>query len=105
MARTANKKGKKDDWPPAELVAQSVAQAKALRKQAKKGGLRFEAYLPSRLAVWLLGLVERGLFLDPDEAASIPLFNCSVGARSSGSRLLAMLGVGLRVAPVQLRAP
>src|SRR5580692_1523582 len=44
-------------WPGAAKRVKNVAQAKALRKQARKGGLRFEAYLPSPLALWLLGLI------------------------------------------------
>ena len=32
------------------------------------GGLRFDAYLPPRLADWLLGHIERGTFTDPSEA-------------------------------------
>ncbi|MEG8221387.1 CopG family transcriptional regulator [Sphingomonas sp. HH69] len=44
------------------------AQAKALREQARAGGLRFEAYLTGDQADWLLERVERGLFHDPSEA-------------------------------------
>ncbi|MGZ0075224.1 CopG family transcriptional regulator (plasmid) [Sphingobium limneticum] len=43
-------------------------QAKALREQARAGGLRFEAYLPGELADWLLQRVEGGMFVDPSEA-------------------------------------
>lgn len=43
-------------------------QAKALREQARAGGLRFEAYLPPALADWLLARIERGMFADPSEA-------------------------------------
>ena len=43
-------------------------QAKALREQARAGGLRFEAYLPPALADWLLDHIERGMFADPSEA-------------------------------------
>ncbi len=43
-------------------------QAKALREQARAGGLRFEAYLPGSMADWLLERVERGMFVDPSEA-------------------------------------
>jgi antitoxin ParD1/3/4 len=62
-----------DVWPTAEEKAKNIAQAKALREQAKKGGLRFEAYLPSDLAEWLLGLIERGVFVDPSEAVFVIL--------------------------------
>jgi len=50
-----------------------MAQAKALREQARKGGLRFEAYLPSGLADWMLDMIERGIFTDPSEAVFVIL--------------------------------
>jgi antitoxin ParD1/3/4 len=34
-----------------------------LREQASKGGLRFEVFLPSGLAEWVLDFVERGVFV------------------------------------------
>jgi hypothetical protein len=60
-------------WPTAEQKEACVAQAKALRKQAAEGGLRFEAYLPPKLAEWLLGRIEKGVFLDPREAVFVLL--------------------------------
>ena len=51
----------------------ATAQARALREQARKGGLRFEAYLPPGLADWLLDLIERGVFADPSDAVFIIL--------------------------------
>src|SRR3546814_19256273 len=42
-------------------------QAKALREQARAGGLRFEAYLPPALADWLLERIERRTFADPGQ--------------------------------------
>jgi antitoxin ParD1/3/4 len=48
-------------------------QARALRPQAAAGGLRFEAYLPSELANWLLDRIERGVFADPSEAVFVIL--------------------------------
>ena len=60
-----------NDWPSAEMKASSIAQAKALREQAKQGGLRFEAYLPPRLAEWLLGVIEEGTFISPSEAVFV----------------------------------
>lgn len=48
-------------------------QAKALRETARKGGLRFEAYLPPRLAEWMLDMIERGIFTDPSEAVFVIL--------------------------------
>jgi len=62
-----------NEWPSAEEKAKSVAQAIALKERAKVGGLRFSVYLPPRLAEWLLGLVEKGTFLDPSEAAFVLL--------------------------------
>jgi hypothetical protein len=50
-----------------------MIQAKALREQARKGGLRFEAYLPSGLADWMLDMIERGIFTDPSEAVFVIL--------------------------------
>jgi antitoxin ParD1/3/4 len=50
-----------------------IEQAKALREQARAGGLRFEAYLPSGLAEWLLEQIERGVFIDPSEAVFVML--------------------------------
>ena len=60
-------------WPTAEQKEACVAQAKALRKQAAEGGLCFEAYLPPQLAEWLLGRIEKGVFLDPREAVFVLL--------------------------------
>lgn len=48
-------------------------QARALRIQAREGGLRFDAYLPSQLADWLLDMIERGIFRDPSEAVFVIL--------------------------------
>lgn len=62
-----------DTWPDAEMEARSIAQAQALRVQAREGGLRFEAYLPPELADWLLGLIEQGVFHDPSEAVFVML--------------------------------
>jgi hypothetical protein len=57
------------DRRAAEEREAAIAQAKALREQARAGGLRFDAYLPPSLADWLLGLIESGVFADPSEAA------------------------------------
>src|ERR1700722_12571039 len=50
-----------------------IEHAKALREQARAGGLRFEAYIPPALAEWLLDQVERGVFGDPGEAVFVML--------------------------------
>jgi antitoxin ParD1/3/4 len=60
-----------DEWPSAQEKAKNIAQAKALGGQAEQGGLRFSAYLPPELAGWLLGLIEKGIFHDPSEAAFV----------------------------------
>jgi hypothetical protein len=46
-------------WDSPEAEAARIAQAEALRDQAGKGGLRFEAYLPPDLAEWLLDIRAR----------------------------------------------
>ncbi|CAH2783374.1 MAG: hypothetical protein CBARDCOR_3617 [uncultured Caballeronia sp.] len=42
--------------------AHAVEQASRLRDQAAKGSLKFEAYLPPSLALWLLDQIERAGF-------------------------------------------
>ena len=59
------------EWPDPADKAHAVEQAKQLRDQAAKGGLRFEAYLPPSLALWLLDRIEQGKFLDPSEAVFV----------------------------------
>lgn len=57
-------------------VAERRAGAKhaaALKAQATAGGLRLEAFLPSDLALWLLDLIEKGMFKDPSEAVFVML--------------------------------
>jgi hypothetical protein len=54
--------------PLAVLREAGIAQAIAIREQARAGGLRFEAYLPPALADWLLDQIEGGMFVDPSEA-------------------------------------
>ncbi|MGO9170770.1 MAG: hypothetical protein ACLP7P_02225 [Rhodomicrobium sp.] len=61
------------DWRTAEDRASDIAQAKALREQASQGGLRFEVYLPSSLAEWVLDFVQLGVFTDPSEAVFVIL--------------------------------
>jgi Arc/MetJ-type ribon-helix-helix transcriptional regulator len=62
-----------DNWDSPEGKAKRIAQAQALRDQARAGGLRFEAYLPPDLADWLLAHIERGTFKDPSEAVFVIL--------------------------------
>ena len=61
------------EWPDPADKAHAVEQARRLRDRAAKGGLRFEAYLPSGLALWLLDRIEQGVFLDPSEAVFVIL--------------------------------
>lgn len=61
------------EWPDPADKAHAVEQAKRLRDQAAIDGLRFEAYLPRGLALWLLDKIERGQFLDPSEAVFVLL--------------------------------
>ena len=50
------------EWPDPGDRTHAVEQAKRLRNQVNEGGLRFEAYLPPSLALWLLDLIEQGKF-------------------------------------------
>ena len=61
------------EWPDPADKAHAVEQAKRLRNQVAEGGLRFEAYLPPSLALWLLDLIEQDTFLDPSEAVFVIL--------------------------------
>ena len=62
-----------EDWDNPQAAARRIAQARALREQARAGGLHFEVYLPSGLADRLLGHIERGTFRDPGEAVFVML--------------------------------
>jgi len=61
------------EWPDPADKAYAVEQAKHLRNQAAAGGLKFEAYLPPDLAIWLLDRIEQGNFVDPSEATFVLL--------------------------------
>lgn len=45
----------------------------SIRQQAAEGGLTFEAYLPPRLAAWVIGLVEQDVFHSPAEAVFVAM--------------------------------
>jgi antitoxin ParD1/3/4 len=45
----------------------------AVRRQAAESGLRFEAYLPPRLAEWVIALVDQGDFHSPSEAVFVAM--------------------------------
>ncbi len=69
-----NPNPKKDNilWMETPKTAQQrIEQARKLKKQAKTGGLKFEAYLTSDLAEWVLDMVEKGDFADPCEAVFV----------------------------------
>ena len=61
------------EWPDPADKAHAIEQARRLRDQVAEGGLRFEAYLPPSLALWLIDLIEQGQFLDPSEAVFVIL--------------------------------
>ena len=54
-----------------ESARQRIEQVKSLQEQARKGGLKFETYLPPDLAEWILDMVEDGVFVDPSEAVFV----------------------------------
>lgn len=58
-------------WPSPDGRIQARLQAQELRDCAREGGLRFRAYLPPEIALWLLDHVENGTFHDPSEAAFV----------------------------------
>ena len=58
-------------WPSPAGREQARRQARDLRDQAHEGGLRFQAYLPPKLALWLLEHIENGTFHDPSEAVFV----------------------------------
>ena len=69
---SAEEDGEDDaSWETPAAAAARVAQARALRERVATGGLRFEAYLPSDLALWVLDRVERGIFTSPSEAVFV----------------------------------
>ena len=44
-----------------------------IRRQAAESGLRFEAYLPPRLAEWVIALVDQDVFHSPAEAVFVAM--------------------------------
>lgn len=58
-------------WPSPDGREQARLQAQELRDRAREGGLRFQAYLPPEIALWLLDHVENGTFHNPSEAAFV----------------------------------
>ena len=68
-------------WPPKDMEDWAKQQAQSIRDAASDGGLRFHAYLPPALALWLLDRIEDGMFIDPSEL--------SVAEKRTNSRSLA----------------
>jgi len=66
-------KNSDNSWDSPDAKAKRIEQARALKEQASQGGLRFETYLPSDLAEWLLNHIARGTFCDPSEAVFVIL--------------------------------
>ncbi|MBV8264531.1 MAG: hypothetical protein JOY87_11980 [Candidatus Eremiobacteraeota bacterium] len=62
-----------DDDEPFDAAERHAGAAHAATLKAQAGGLRFAAFLPSELAVWLLELIEQGVFKDPSEAVFVML--------------------------------
>lgn len=58
-------------WPPKEMEDWAKQQAQSIRDAASDGGLRFQAYLPPALALWLLDRIEDGVYVDPSEAVFV----------------------------------
>lgn len=65
--------GTDETWPPKELREWANQQAQVVRDAATEGGLRFQAYLPPELALWLLDRIEQCMFIDPSEAVFVLL--------------------------------
>ena len=65
--------GADETCPPKELRAWANQQAQVVRDAAAVGGLRFQAYLPPKLALWLLDRIEQGMYIDPSEAVFVLL--------------------------------
>src|SRR5258708_37587861 len=55
------------------LIEPAPSEKAAAGYQTRYCGGRFEAYLPPDLADWLLGMIERGDFVDPSEAVFVIL--------------------------------
>lgn len=65
--------GADETWPPQQLGDRANQQSQVVRDAAAEGGLRFRAYLPPKLALWLLDRIEQGMFVDPSEAVFVLL--------------------------------
>jgi len=65
--------GADETCPTKELREWAYQQVQVVCDAAAEGGLRFEAYLPPKLALWLLDRIEQGKFIDPSEAVFVLL--------------------------------
>jgi hypothetical protein len=54
-----------------ETAQKRVEQARSLKGQAEKGGLKMEIWLDSCSALWILNKIEEGVFMDPAEAVQV----------------------------------
>lgn len=48
-----------------------IEQVRRLKPLVRENGLKFEAFLPSSLAIWILEMVENGDFHSPSEAVFV----------------------------------
>ena len=60
-----------DLWDATEQKAGTAHAAALTARGAAAGGLRYEAYLPPDMALWLLESIEQGVFNDPPEAVFV----------------------------------
>ena len=61
----------KDQWHVQE--SDKNTDIESIRQQACEGGLRFEVYLPPRLAEWVIALVDQDVFHSPSEAVFVAM--------------------------------
>ncbi|MFM7333450.1 MAG: hypothetical protein ACKO2N_03655 [Tabrizicola sp.] len=78
--------GADETYPPKELREWANQQAQIVRAAAAEGDLRFHAYLPPKLALWLLDRIEQGMFIDPSKAAFVLLDEARVLEQHSDLR-------------------
>lgn len=68
-----NQQDNKNEHPmeSEEAARLRIQQVQSLKQQSQTGGLEFRAYLPPRLAEWVLDMVGKGIFVDPSEAVFV----------------------------------
>ena len=62
-----------DGEEPHDAAKRRPGAAHSVGLKTGAGGLRFEAYLPAELALWLLDWIETGVFMDPSDALLVVL--------------------------------